>query len=55
MRHYPWPDHHPPPFAVVPLVMAGMRKWLREGEQLAVEGKGGRGKGRESEGCGCAL
>jgi protein-tyrosine phosphatase len=40
VRHYPWPDHHPPPFAVVPLVMAGMRKWLREGEQL-VEGERG--------------
>lgn len=33
VRHYPWPDHHPPPFAVVPLVMAGMRKWLKEGEK----------------------
>lgn len=32
VRHYPWPDHHPPPFAVVPLVMAGMRNWLTEGE-----------------------
>ena len=31
VRHYPWPDHHPPPFAVVPLVMAGMRNWLLEG------------------------
>jgi protein-tyrosine phosphatase len=43
VRHYPWPDHHPPPFAVVPLAMAGMRKWLREGEGLEVEEKGGRG------------
>jgi len=40
VRHYPWPDHHPPPFALVPFVMAGMRKWLREGEQLQMEGKG---------------
>lgn len=31
VRHYPWPDHHPPPFAVVPLVMAGMRNWLLDG------------------------
>jgi protein-tyrosine phosphatase len=35
VRHYPWPDHHPPPFAVVPLVMGGMRKWLNEGELMA--------------------
>jgi protein-tyrosine phosphatase len=31
VRHYPWPDHHPPPFAIVPLVIGGMRKWLNEG------------------------
>lgn len=35
VQHYPWPDHHPPPFAVVPLVMGGMRKWLKEGEKMA--------------------
>jgi protein-tyrosine phosphatase len=28
--HYPWPDHHPPPFRLVPMIMAGMRNWLRE-------------------------
>lgn len=31
VKHYPWPDHHPPPFALVPLIMAGMRNWLAEG------------------------
>ncbi|OBT87226.1 hypothetical protein VE02_04892 [Pseudogymnoascus sp. 03VT05] len=31
VRHYPFPDHHPPPFAMVPLVMASMRNWLTEG------------------------
>jgi len=30
IRHYPWPDHHPPPFALVPLIMASMRNWIRE-------------------------
>ncbi|TVY40054.1 Phosphatidylinositol 3,4,5-trisphosphate 3-phosphatase and dual-specificity protein phosphatase [Lachnellula occidentalis] len=34
--HYPWPDHHPPPFRLVPMIMAGMRNWLHEG---AEEGK----------------
>ncbi|CZR62302.1 related to protein-tyrosine phosphatase [Phialocephala subalpina] len=36
IRHYPWPDHHPPPFKLVPMIMAGMRNWLKGGE----EGKG---------------
>lgn len=38
VRHYPWPDHHPPPFALVPLIMASMRNWLK--------GEGAEGKGR---------
>lgn len=33
VRHYPWPDHHPPPFALVPMIVASMRNWLLEGEQ----------------------
>ncbi|KAG6234119.1 hypothetical protein E4U26_006692 [Claviceps purpurea] len=31
VRHYPWPDHHPPPFRLVPIIMAGMRNWLHGG------------------------
>ncbi|KAF2154405.1 phosphatases II [Myriangium duriaei CBS 260.36] len=27
--HYPWPDHHPPPFALIPLITASMRNWLK--------------------------
>lgn len=34
--HYPWPDHHPPPFRLVPMIMGGMRNWLNE------EGKDGK-------------
>ncbi|KAH8804703.1 putative phosphatidylinositol-3,4,5-trisphosphate 3-phosphatase [Xylogone sp. PMI_703] len=30
IRHYPWPDHHPPPFRIVPGIMASMRNWLKE-------------------------
>ena len=30
IHHYPWPDHHPPPFALVPNIMASMRNWLKE-------------------------
>ncbi|KAL8766823.1 MAG: hypothetical protein Q9209_006481 [Squamulea sp. 1 TL-2023] len=29
IRHYPWPDHHPPPFALVPNIVASMRDWLK--------------------------
>lgn len=34
IRHYPWPDHHPPPFGLLPLIMASMRRWLDGGEDL---------------------
>lgn len=51
--HFPWPDHHPPPFALVPKIMASMRNWLHE-EPGGYREKGGRvivvhckaGKGR---------
>lgn len=39
VRHYPWPDHHPPPFRLVPMIMASMRNWLHGGE-LHDEDKG---------------
>ncbi|KAJ0167403.1 Phosphatidylinositol 3,4,5-trisphosphate 3-phosphatase and dual-specificity protein phosphatase PTEN [Colletotrichum tanaceti] len=31
VRHYPWPDHHPPPFRLIPMIMASMRNWLHGG------------------------
>ncbi|KAK0726323.1 hypothetical protein B0T21DRAFT_421664 [Apiosordaria backusii] len=43
VRHYPWPDHHPPPFRVVPVVVGGMRLWLNP-TLLSIEGD------REEEG-----
>jgi len=30
VHHFPWPDHHPPPFAIIPNLMAAMRNWLQE-------------------------
>ncbi|KAH8172233.1 dual specificity phosphatase, catalytic domain-containing protein [Sarocladium implicatum] len=39
VRHYPWPDHHPPPFRLIPMIMASMRNWLHGGE-LHDEGHG---------------
>lgn len=40
IRHYPWPDHHPPPFRLVPLITASMRNWL--------DGEDGRSSGDSS-------
>lgn len=51
IHHFPWPDHHPPPFALIPNIMGSMRNWLEEKD---VDGPGKRvavvhckaGKGR---------
>ncbi|KAJ5780186.1 Phosphatase tensin type [Penicillium paradoxum] len=29
IHHFPWPDHHPPPFALIPHIMGSMRNWLK--------------------------
>lgn len=50
IRHYPWPDHHPPPFALIPNIMASMRNWLKdptaknEGRVVVVHCKAGKGR-----------
>ncbi|KAL2121063.1 hypothetical protein VTJ04DRAFT_5090 [Mycothermus thermophilus] len=62
IRHYPFPDHHPPPFRLVPGIVGGMRKWLEggslwEGEDEVrktekngnEESGGGEGKGSGKE------
>lgn len=49
IRHYPWPDHHPPPFALVPMIMASMRNWLREGEAAGQDLESGEGKDKKSD------
>lgn len=58
IRHYPWPDHHPPPFRLVPMIMASMRNWLREegaeeeetAGRLELEvGEGGREKKKKGD------
>ncbi|RAK97191.1 putative phosphatidylinositol-3,4,5-trisphosphate 3-phosphatase [Aspergillus ibericus CBS 121593] len=28
IHHYPWPDHHPPPFALIPAMTGSMRNWI---------------------------
>lgn len=56
IHHFPWPDHHPPPFALIPNIMASMRNWLHyldkdknekeeSGERVAVvHCKAGKGR-----------
>lgn len=48
VKHYPWPDHHPPPFGLVPYIMASMRNWLQdkeaEGRVAVVHCKAGKGR-----------
>jgi len=28
ISHFPWPDHHPPPFRLIPKIMSSMHEWL---------------------------
>ncbi|EHL00462.1 putative Phosphatidylinositol-3,4,5-trisphosphate 3-phosphatase and dual-specificity protein phosphatase PTEN [Glarea lozoyensis 74030] len=48
--HYPWPDHHPPPFRLVPAIVGGMRNWIVEGKEkgkervVVVHCKAGKGR-----------
>jgi protein-tyrosine phosphatase len=54
IHHFPWPDHHPPPFALIPNIMGSMRNWLHnldgddkeeKGERVAVvHCKAGKGR-----------
>ena len=48
IHHYPWPDHHPPPFALIPNIMASARDWLKDPETkdrvLVVHCKAGKGR-----------
>ncbi|PTB41744.1 uncharacterized protein TrAFT101_009642 [Trichoderma asperellum] len=46
--HYPWPDHHPPPFRLMPMIMASMRNWLHGGD--APGGKSaGKGESKSAQ------
>ncbi|KAJ4422964.1 Telomerase protein component 1 [Gnomoniopsis sp. IMI 355080] len=44
VRHYPWPDHHPPPFRLVPMIVASMRNWLHGEDEDMAEGNGAKPK-----------
>ncbi|SPN98438.1 related to protein-tyrosine phosphatase [Cephalotrichum gorgonifer] len=61
--HYPWPDHHPPPFRLVPVMLASMRNWLAGGELRGgsiagverKDGDGGNGGEGEATSAAAAL
>ncbi|KAF3903160.1 hypothetical protein ABW21_db0208032 [Orbilia brochopaga] len=44
--HSPWPDHHPPPFALIPNIMASMRNHLKQSSKkvAVVHCKAGKGR-----------
>ncbi|KAJ5912106.1 Phosphatase tensin type [Penicillium subrubescens] len=46
IHHFPWPDHHPPPFALIPNIMGSMRNWLH---RLDVEDGDGDKSASETE------
>lgn len=51
VKHFPWPDHHPPPFALIPLIMGSMRQWLAgEGGAQTGNSIGSGTNGKDSRG-----
>jgi protein-tyrosine phosphatase len=44
VNHFPWPDHHPPPFGQVPIIITSMRNWLKGKDEIVY------GKDREKNG-----
>ncbi|PWY71631.1 hypothetical protein BO70DRAFT_342598 [Aspergillus heteromorphus CBS 117.55] len=54
IHHYPWPDHHPPPFALIPAMMGSMYNWIHRLDEPDAKDKKNRvavvhckaGKGR---------
>ncbi|QMW42149.1 hypothetical protein G4B11_005473 [Aspergillus flavus] len=42
IHHYPFPDHHPPPFALIPAIMGSMHNWLH-----GLDGKDSQGEAQE--------
>jgi protein-tyrosine phosphatase len=39
MNHFPWPDHQPPPFGMVPKIIESMRRWLNAQAEEYERGK----------------
>ncbi|BGP27258.1 phosphatidylinositol-3,4,5-trisphosphate 3-phosphatase [Rhodotorula toruloides] len=46
VERYPWPDHHPPPLSMVPVMAIGARRWYEKDERNVVVIHCKAGKGR---------
>jgi hypothetical protein len=58
IRHFPWPDHHPPPFALLVELLDALREWFGDGwwegpaltaAECECEGEGEGGGGGHDE------
>ncbi|KAL2820332.1 protein-tyrosine phosphatase-like protein [Aspergillus granulosus] len=47
IHHFPFPDHHPPPFALIPKVTASMRNWLHRLDGVGSEELKERGEEKQ--------
>ncbi|GAA6044024.1 hypothetical protein JCM8097_004307 [Rhodosporidiobolus ruineniae] len=46
VERYPWPDHHPPPLSLMPVMVDGVRRWYEADERNVVVIHCKAGKGR---------
>ncbi|BGO95111.1 hypothetical protein NBRC10512_006395 [Rhodotorula toruloides] len=46
VERYPWPDHHPPPLSMVPVMATGAKRWYEKDERNVVVIHCKAGKGR---------
>ncbi|GKZ34411.1 hypothetical protein AbraIFM66950_004686, partial [Aspergillus brasiliensis] len=46
IHHYPWPDHHPPPFALIPAMTGSMRNWIHRLDEPDTKDEKGKKKDR---------
>ncbi|KAI9042885.1 putative phosphatidylinositol-3,4,5-trisphosphate 3-phosphatase [Aspergillus affinis] len=47
IHHYPFPDHHPPPFVLIPAMMGSLKNWLQRLDES--EKSQGQDKGPDDE------
>lgn len=40
IHHFPWPDHNPPPFALLPVIVGSMHNWIERLDEREEERKG---------------
>ena len=55
VSRFPFPDHHPPPLSMIPLVTRTMHDWLNQNDKNVVVIHCKAGKGRSGTMCCCYL